>query len=151
MKENPSYTELSTRASLEWGLNSGLWRKSGSWKSCNDAPAMEFGIRELDGSDLSQMIQAVTPSQRRNYVAMEVKKNLIAEERKAVLAQFDAQAYKKVAVVVMGEPPAAYKANVHAKLIADKKKKIAEDVKSKREAADSKKKAEKEKAEKEKA
>merc|ERR1712194_358038 len=116
MKENPSYTELSTRASLEWGLSSGLWRKSGSWRSCNDAPSMEFGIRELDGSDLSQMTQAVTPLQKRNYVAMEVKNNLSVEERKAALAKFDAQTYKKVAVVVMGEPPAAYKANVHAKL-----------------------------------
>merc|ERR1711920_627830 len=120
LEENPTYTELSNRATLEWGLKSELWRKNGSWRSCNDEPTMEFGIRELDGNALQQMIQAVTPVQKRNYVAMEVKNGLSADERKKMLAKFDSDCYKKVAVVVMGEPPAAFKAKTQEALLAEK-------------------------------
>merc|ERR1712039_874530 len=87
-----------------WGLNSGLWRKNGSAVVCNDEPSMDFGIKDVDGGTVSQMIQAVTPIQKRNYVAMAVKKNLIAE-------------------VVMGEPPSAFKSKVHAAMLEAKKKK----------------------------
>merc|ERR1711948_131674 len=72
---------------------------------------------------VSQMIQVVTPIQKRNYVAMEVKKNLIAEERQKMLEQFDPAEFKRVAVVVMGEPPATFKAKVHAAMLDAKKKK----------------------------
>merc|ERR1711920_677940 len=81
-----------------------------------------FGIKDVDGGTVSQMIQVVTPIQKRNYVAMQVKKNLIAEERQKVLEQFDPAEFKRVAVVVMGEPPAAFKAKVHAAMLAAKKK-----------------------------
>merc|ERR1711920_238041 len=129
-------TELSSRASLQWGLKSGLWRKSGSWMSCKDEPAMEFGVRELDGDGFSQMVQAATDFQKRNYVAMEVKKNLSAEERQTMLKKFDSQNYKKVAVVVVGEPPKQFKAKTHEQMLAEKRKNVAEEVRQKREAAD---------------
>merc|ERR1711870_98490 len=105
------------------GLNSGLWRKNGSDVACNDEPSMDFGIKDVDGGTVSQMIQAVTPIQKRNYVAMGVKKNLIAEERQQMLEQFDPAEFKRVAVVVMGEPPQAFKAKVHAAMLDAKKKK----------------------------
>merc|ERR1712187_344399 len=106
----------------KWGLNSGLWRKNGSDVAYNDDPSLGFGIKDVDGGTVSQMIQVVTPLQKRNYVAMQVKKNLIAEERQKVLEQFDPAEFKRVAVVVMGEPPAAFKAKVHAAMLAAKKK-----------------------------
>merc|ERR1712048_1539404 len=56
-------------------------------------------------------------------VAMEVKKNLIAEERQKVLEQFDPAEFKRVAMVVMGEPPKDFKAKVHATMLAAKRKK----------------------------
>merc|ERR1711972_537510 len=98
----------------KWGLNSGLWRKNGSDVAYNDDPSLGFGIKDVDGGTVSQMIQVVTPIQKRNYVAMQVKKNLIADERQKVLEQFDPAEFKRVAVVVMGEPPAAFKAKVNA-------------------------------------
>merc|ERR1712066_884572 len=122
LKENPGYTELSGRSLLKWGLNSGLWRKAGSDVTCNDDPSLGFGIKDVDSGTVSQMIQVVTPIQKRNYVAMQVKKNLIAEERQKVLEQFDPAEFKRVAVVVMGEPPAAFKAKVHAAMLDAKKK-----------------------------
>merc|ERR1712060_874589 len=89
----------------------------------NDDPSMGFGIKDIDGGTVSQMIQTVTPIQKRNFVAMSVKKNLIAEERQKMLEQFDPAEFKRVAVVVMGEPPAAFKAKVHAAMLEAKKKK----------------------------
>merc|ERR1711972_595856 len=50
------------------------------------------------------------------------KKNLIAEERQKVLEQFDPAEFKRVAMVVMGEPPKDFKAKVHAAMLAAKKK-----------------------------
>merc|ERR1712187_41487 len=82
-----------------------------------------FGIKDIDGGTVSQMIQTVTPIQKRNYVAMAVKKNLIAEERQKMLEQFDPAEFKRVAVVVMGEPPSAFRAKVHAAMLEAKKKK----------------------------
>merc|ERR1712039_1054470 len=123
LKENPGYTELSGRSLLRWGLDSGLWRKNGSDVTCNDDPSLGFGIKDMDGGTVSQMIQVVTPIQKRNYVAMSVKKNLSAEDRQKMLEQFDPAEFKRVAAVVMGEPPSAFKANVHAAMLEAKKKK----------------------------
>merc|ERR1712039_656919 len=123
LKENPGYTELSGRSLLRWGLDSGLWRKNGSDVTCNDDPSLGFGIKDMDGGTVSQMIQVVTPIQKRNYVAMSVKKNLSAEDRQKMLEQFDPAEFKRVAAVVMGEPPSAFKAKVHAAMLEAKKKK----------------------------
>merc|ERR1712087_13984 len=46
-----------------------------------------------------------------------------AEERQKMLEQFDPAEFKRVAVVVMGEPPKEFKAKVHAAMLAAKKKK----------------------------
>merc|ERR1712226_1618242 len=96
------------------------------------------------------MVQAVTDLQKRNYVAMEVKKSLSAEERQKLPAKFDSNSYKKVAVVVVGEPPKDFKAKTHERMLAEKRKKVAEQVKQKRQAADRAKEAERRKAEREK-
>merc|ERR1712083_781744 len=112
---------------------------------------MEFGVRELDGDGFSQMVQAATDFQKRNYVAMEVKKNLSAEERQTMLKKFDSQNYKKVAVVVVGEPPKEFKAKTHEHMLAEKRKPIAAEVTQKRQAADKAKAAERAKVAKEKA
>merc|ERR1712083_426150 len=105
------------------GVKSDLWRKGGNYKACNDAPSMDFGIRDLDGDTLPQMVNAVMPFQKRNYVAMEVRKNLLSEERQKVPSRFDPETFKRVAVVIMGEPPAEFKAKVHAAMLVEKKRK----------------------------
>merc|ERR1711920_701568 len=103
-----------------------------------------------DGTGLSQMIHmAATDIQKRNFVAMEVKKGLSAEERKQMLAKFDSDSFKKVAMVVVGEPPAAFKKITHEALLAEKRKTVADEVRAKRHAADRVKAAEKAKKRKE--
>merc|ERR1712066_563987 len=101
---------------------------------------MDFGIRDLDGSVVVQMVEAVTSFEKRNYISMQVKNNLVAEERKRMLGRFDPMDYKRIALVVMGEPPANFKAKAHNLLLDEKKKKAVEAVKRAREAADDKKK-----------
>merc|ERR1712087_223934 len=91
--------------------------------ACNDDPSLGFGIKDMDSGTVSQMIQVVTPIQKRNYVAMSVKKNLSAEDRQKMLEQFDPAEFKRVAAVVMGEPPSTFKAKVHAAMLEAKKKK----------------------------
>merc|ERR1711972_139442 len=56
----------------------------------------------------------------RHYIIMEVKQNLVAEDRKMNLQRFNQPHFKKIAKVVMGEPTADYKERVHADLLKDK-------------------------------
>merc|ERR1712150_231911 len=70
----------------------------------------------------------------------EVKANLIAEERKEVLARFCAPHFKRVAHVVMGEPNAEYKSAQHSKLLQEKQERVTAEWKAKK-AEDERKKA----------
>merc|ERR1712151_835523 len=101
LKENPHYTELSSRMILDWGLKSGLWRRDSSHRGCNDRPIMDFGIREIDDDSIRKLIQTVAPILRRNYVFMEVRNNLLASERAKALELFDEPEFRKVALVVI--------------------------------------------------
>merc|ERR1719247_1485673 len=60
---------------------------------------------------------------KRDFLLMELKANLIAEERKKALARFPGSTFKKVAVVAVGEPPEDFKAKTQERLLADKKEK----------------------------
>merc|ERR1711920_473671 len=73
------------------------------------------------------MVQTIAPLRKQNYVVMEVKKNLIADERKRQLEEFSSDDYKKIAVVVMGEPAAEFKARTHSAILAEKQKKAREE------------------------
>merc|ERR1712100_409445 len=65
-------------------------------------------------------IHAIAPAQQRNYVVMEVKSNLVAEERKAMLRKFSSSSFKRVAHVVMGEPTQDHVKLVHERMLKDK-------------------------------
>merc|ERR1712136_317644 len=65
------------------------------------------GIPSLDDWSIRRVLQAVAPLQQRHYVVMEVKSNWLKEERAALLARFEA--FKKVAVVIVGEPTLEFK------------------------------------------
>eukprot|EP00930_Biecheleria_cincta_P087647 TRINITY_DN7687_c0_g1_i1.p1 TRINITY_DN7687_c0_g1~~TRINITY_DN7687_c0_g1_i1.p1 ORF type:complete len:1093 (+),score=298.96 TRINITY_DN7687_c0_g1_i1:83-3361(+) len=123
LKEKPWYQELSRRALVDWGLKSGLHRRSGTRLSCNDYPSMDFGIKPLDDGDARKLLRSIAPVAPRNFVVMEVQKNLLPDERRKSLANFDPADFKRIAVVVMGEPPADFKAKVQEELLAEKKQK----------------------------
>merc|ERR1712139_558771 len=60
---------------------------------------------------------AVVP---RHYIVMEVKSNLVAAERKENLKRFTSPCFKKIAQVVMGQPPKEWIANVQETLLKQK-------------------------------
>jgi len=110
LKSNSQYTELSDRVILQWAEKSGLPRPKGyGTKTSNDKPEMGFGVPMLDDNSIRRVIQAVAPIQQRDYVIMEVKSNLLKEERKEQLAKWGACGFKRTAAVMLGEPPGLFK------------------------------------------
>jgi len=145
-----SYMELSERKILEWALKSGLWRpKSYTWKSSNDRPDMNFNIPTLDDGSVKEVLRMMAAVQKRNYVVMEVKGNLIKEDREAALKRFSAPHFKKVAQVMIGPPTDEFRKRTQAILLAEKQEKAtAEWEKQKLEPKAMSKQAAKKKAEK---
>jgi len=122
LEEKPHYTELSDRAILSWAEKSGLIRPRGlggavqelvAQRGSNDKPEMGFGIAMMDDGSVRRVLHAVAPLQKRNYVMMEVKSNLLKEERKDMVSKWSASGYKRTAAVMMGQPPAALTARCH--------------------------------------
>merc|ERR1712187_76726 len=68
------------------------------------------------------MVMSVAAIVPRNYVVMEVKENLVAADRAASVKQFKSQSFRRIAKVMMGEPPADFKLRVHAKVLEEKQK-----------------------------
>jgi len=124
LEKNPGYTELSDRKILDWAQKSGLARPpqqaKGSWKNSMDKPDVAFGVPLMDDLSARKVIHAIAPAQQRNYVVMEVKSNLVAEERKAMLRKFSSSSFKRVAHVVMGEPAQDHVKLVHERMLKDK-------------------------------
>jgi len=138
LKDNPDYVELSDRAILDWAQRSGIARlKPYSQRICNDKPEMGFGLPTIDDKSIQKMMAATAWMQKRNFVVLEVHANLLKDERVELLKSFTD--FKKVALVVAGEPPKAFKQLTHEAMLQDKqaavdaefKKKLEEDKKKK--------------------
>merc|ERR1711879_552357 len=78
------------------------------------------------------ILKEVVPTMHRNFVVVDVKGNLLADERKAAVARYADADFKKVAHVLMGEPPADFKTYVQGFMLKDKQEKA--DAKKKKEA-----------------
>merc|ERR1712232_979237 len=110
LEKNPQYTELSDRMILDWASKSGLYRsRAPGWKNSNDKPEMNFGLPSMDDSSVQRILSSVVATQPRPYVVMEVKSNLMKTERETLMKRFSRIRFKRVAHVVMGEPPASFK------------------------------------------
>merc|ERR1711870_53225 len=116
---NPKYLELSDRKLLDWAASSGV-RRSNAWPASNDKPGMNFGIPSMDDGSAQKALLAVVPALKRDFVCMELNANLQAAERARALKRFPASDFKRVAVVVMGEPTSSYKERIHKMLLAEK-------------------------------
>jgi len=123
LEEKPTYTELSDRRIQEWAVTSGLPRPKVGPQASNDKPYYMYGLPSLDDMSTQKVVSMLAPMQPRNYVVMEVKSNLIKEERAQVLKRFPSTHFKKVAYVVMGEPGQDYKARVRNKILKIKQDK----------------------------
>eukprot|EP00927_Polykrikos_kofoidii_P041705 TRINITY_DN3554_c0_g1_i1.p1 TRINITY_DN3554_c0_g1~~TRINITY_DN3554_c0_g1_i1.p1 ORF type:complete len:1021 (+),score=227.83 TRINITY_DN3554_c0_g1_i1:220-3063(+) len=118
---NLKYTELSDRKILEWAQKSGLFRPRGfRSRDSNDKPGMGFGIPMLDDASAQIALASLAPAMRRDFVFMEMKANLLESQRRANLSRFPSGAFKRVAIVVMGEPTQEYRKQIQDLLLADK-------------------------------
>mmetsp|Transcript_84158 Transcript_84158/g.176091 ORF Transcript_84158/g.176091 Transcript_84158/m.176091 type:complete len:695 (-) Transcript_84158:1704-3788(-) len=101
-EEHPGYFEISDRVLTDWAQKSGLFGRQG--KASND----RYGhLQEMD--DLRKSVYQAAQMQKRDYIIMEVRNNLIAEERKKMLEMFDDSMFTRKAIVLVGEPTDEYK------------------------------------------
>merc|ERR1712039_719177 len=124
LEKNPQYVELSDRAIQNWIVKSGMRKhnQGGKWHS-NDKPEYNFGLSLVDDQSIRKAIMNMAPLVPRHYIVMEVKENLVADDRKANLQRFSLPHFKKIAKVMMGEPAAEYKEKVYAQMLVDKQNK----------------------------
>merc|ERR1712060_479824 len=108
MGKNRSHMELSDRAIMNWASQSGIWRPKGL-KSSHDRPEKNYQVPELDDESIRKAVYSLAPLQCRSYVVMEVRGNLLKDERKALLDRFSASTFKAVACVIVGEPSAEFR------------------------------------------
>lgn len=135
-----NYVEISDRSILEWAKKSGIPRPGGySKRSSNDRPEPAFGLPLMDDGSIKRVLMAAAPLLQRNYVVMEVKGNLLAEDRKATMARFAGSDFKRAAEVVMGEPPAEYRTWIQELMLKDKRSKAEAEAKRKKQEATRKK------------
>ncbi|CAJ1457521.1 unnamed protein product [Effrenium voratum] len=128
LSKHPRYVELSDRAIGDWAEQSGVARnKTYTWKHSNDKPDLQTGLPLLDDFSARKILGVVAPTQPRNYVVMEIKSNLLKDERSHFIKRFKRPGFKVVAQVMMGEPPAEFKAAVHKTHLEEKQKKLDEE------------------------
>ncbi|CAE7458753.1 Hnrnpu [Symbiodinium pilosum] len=110
LESHPGYTELSDRAMLSWCEQSGLSRPKGyaaTSRASNDKPEMGFGVSALDDGSMRRTLQALVSIQPRHFIVMEVKAGLLKEDRSDLALRWGG--YQRIATVVVGEPPVAFK------------------------------------------
>merc|ERR1712107_666959 len=125
---------MGDRKIIDWAKKSGVWTQNwnqSKGEESNDKPSMNFGIPTLDDGSVSQVLSALSPALCRDLVVMQLQANLTADQRQSNLKLYPASLFKRVAMVVMGEPPQAYKDKVQELMLADKKEKAEADKKQK--------------------
>merc|ERR1719162_2830550 len=93
----------------------------------------------MDDMSVRKLLQVIASLQPHHYVVMEVKSNLLKDDRKDLLGRFIGPSFKRIALVVMGEPPLEFRKKSQELILADKqaiaddefKKKIAEEKRKK--------------------
>lgn len=131
LERNPRFVELSDRKILEWAMQSGVWKHK-TYRSCNDKPEFGFELPSMDDFSLRRVINSIAPVMPRHYVVMEVKSNLIEEERRETIERFRSPHFKKVAHVVVGEPTEVFKQVQLDKLLQEKQEQADQVWKAKR-------------------
>merc|ERR1712176_1043241 len=64
----------------------------------------------MDDNSIRRVVHAVAQIQPRNYVVMEVKANIVDRDRRDLLSKWEASSgLRRVAAIMVGEPPAEIK------------------------------------------
>lgn len=134
LQKNPHYVELSDRKIQDWAARSGMPKPKVAG-ACNDKPSFTYNVPSMDDGSLQRVVKSTTPMVPRNYVVMEVKSNLVKEERMETLKRFNTPNFKKVALVVMGEPDIQFKQKSYTALLVEKQARLDTEWKAKKAAA----------------
>merc|ERR1712060_952160 len=125
MGKNPGYSEISCRAVNDWAAKSGLCkgnRYQQGGPNSNDRPDPHSELKLLSDGTCLKMMKALAPLQARNIVVMEIKGNLLKDERTSLISKFSSTGFKKIAQVNVGEPTIEYKKRVQDLMLAAKQK-----------------------------
>mmetsp|Transcript_28432 Transcript_28432/g.52165 ORF Transcript_28432/g.52165 Transcript_28432/m.52165 type:complete len:499 (-) Transcript_28432:70-1566(-) len=121
LEKNPHFTEISDRAILQWAEKSGVARPKGYHTvTSHDKPDFGFGIPQLDDLSVRKILQQVAPMQPRNFIVMEVRGNLLKEERALALPCWNVPTFKKIAMLLIGEPSLDFKKKTQEYLLKAK-------------------------------
>jgi len=120
LEKNPGCIEISDRAIREWVEKSAAWPWRKVTMSSKDKPEMGFGIPQIDNGSAKKALITFCTLQRRKYVVMEVKGNLVKEDRALALEPFKSANFKTSAVVLVGTPPNEFKKRSQALLLKEK-------------------------------
>ena len=133
LQKHPKHVELSDRKIQDWAVRSGL-PKPGRPNPGSDKAV--YNVRSMDDGSIQRVVKAITPMVPRNYVVMDEKfTNLVKDERIETLRRFITPNFKKVALVVMGEPDKEFKQKSYMALLIEKQAKIDAEWKVKKAAA----------------
>lgn len=119
--KNPSYAEISDRMIVDWAQKSDVWTKTqkSQWRSM-DKPEVAFNVAGLDDLSVRRVLLAVAPLQPRNIIVMEVKCNLLKDERLKMMEVFPSWAFSRVARIIVGEPTAEFRKSVQHGILAER-------------------------------
>lgn len=135
LQKQPNYVELSDRKIQDWASRSGMAKPRQGANSSNDKPSFAYNVPSMDDGSIQRVIKSIAPVVPRNYVVMEVKSNLVKEERLETLKHFNTPNFKKVALVIMGEPDLDFKQKSYTSLLVEKQSRIDFEWQSKKTAA----------------
>eukprot|EP00929_Paragymnodinium_shiwhaense_P041190 TRINITY_DN213_c1_g1_i2.p1 TRINITY_DN213_c1_g1~~TRINITY_DN213_c1_g1_i2.p1 ORF type:complete len:750 (-),score=337.98 TRINITY_DN213_c1_g1_i2:95-2344(-) len=123
-QKNPGYVEISDRKLVEWAQASGVqMNKGGGKNNSRDRPSLNTGVHAIDDFSARKVMYNVASVVPRNYIVVEVKRNLTTGDRKELLKKFPSFAFKRSAKVIMGEPNAEFKGMVKDKILKVKQDK----------------------------
>lgn len=101
---------------MDWAEKSGIFFPK--LPSSIDKPDMKFGIPEMEDGSIRRMLQSFAPLQKRSYIVMELRNNLLKEHRTEILARFET--FTKKAYVVLGDPNLEFKKKSQELILKDK-------------------------------
>lgn len=126
LAKNPRHAEVSHRMLATWAERSGLRRSvcvTPGWLTSNDRPDLQTGIPHIDDGSVKYCLLSVLPLQKRHLVLVEMKGNLLREERKDLVSKFRLN-HRKVAMIMVGEPAHCIKEKAHKALLREKQERL---------------------------
>merc|ERR1712187_876687 len=93
----------------------------------HDKSDSSCGVPSIDDGSAKSALLSQAAVLDRNIIIMEVKGNLLKEEREKMMKTIHLPHHRKIAKVLMGEPDDDFKKYAHKVILAEKQKKVNDD------------------------